>query len=104
MMKNKKGTIILSIILAVQFIIPLGVWGYETYKNKELEEKGQEQKLKDALCFMEFISTEEGMRLLKSDTTTISPLNTWKINEDDMYYEIKDQITGGNSIPFVYSG
>ncbi len=44
-MKNKKGAIILSIILAVQFIIPLGVWGYETYKNKELEEKGQEVKI-----------------------------------------------------------
>lgn len=45
MMKNKKSTMILSIILAVQFIIPLGIWGYETYKNKELEEKGQEVKL-----------------------------------------------------------
>ena len=45
MMKNKKGTIILSIILAVQFVIPLSVWGYETYKNKELEEKGQEVKI-----------------------------------------------------------
>ena len=45
MMKNKKGTIILSIILAVQFIIPLSVWGYETFKNKELEEKGQEVKV-----------------------------------------------------------
>lgn len=45
MMKNKKGTIVLSIILAVQFIIPLSVWSYETYKNKELEEKGQEIKL-----------------------------------------------------------
>lgn len=44
-MKNKKGMIILSIILAVQFIIPLGVWGYETYKNKELDEKGQEVKI-----------------------------------------------------------
>ena len=41
-MKNKKGTIILSVILAVQFIIPLSVWSYESYKNKELEEKGQE--------------------------------------------------------------
>ncbi len=41
-MKNKKGTIILTMILAVQLIIPLGVWGYESYKNKELEEKGQE--------------------------------------------------------------
>ena len=45
MMKNKKGTIILSIILAVQFIIPLSVWGYEIYKNKELNEKGREVKL-----------------------------------------------------------
>ncbi len=45
MMKNKKGTIILSIILAVQFIIPLGIWGYETYKNKELDEKGYEVKI-----------------------------------------------------------
>ena len=45
MMKNKKGMIILSIILAVQLMIPLGVWGYETYKNKELEEKGQEIKI-----------------------------------------------------------
>lgn len=45
MMKNKKGTIILSIILAVQFIIPLGVWGYETYKSKELDKKGQEVKI-----------------------------------------------------------
>ncbi len=45
MMKNKKGTIILSMILAVQFIIPLGVWGYETYKSKELDKKGQEVKL-----------------------------------------------------------
>lgn len=44
-MKNKKGTIILSIILAVQFLIPLSVWGYESYKNKELEEKGEEIKI-----------------------------------------------------------
>ncbi len=44
-MKNKKETIILSIILAVQFIIPLSVWGYETHKIKELEEKGHEIKM-----------------------------------------------------------
>lgn len=44
-MKNKKGTIIISIILAVQFIIPLSVWGYETYKSKELDKKGQEVKI-----------------------------------------------------------
>ncbi len=44
-MNKNKGMIILSIILAVQFIIPLSVWAYETYKNNELEEKGQEVKL-----------------------------------------------------------
>lgn len=54
MMKNKKGTIILSIILAVQFIIPLSVWGYETYKNKELDEKGQEVKI-----FVDWVNYEE---------------------------------------------
>lgn len=53
-MKNKKGTIILSIILAVQFIIPLSVWGYETYKNKELDEKGQEVKI-----FVDWVNYEE---------------------------------------------
>ncbi len=44
-MNKNKGMIILSIILAVQFIIPLSVWGYETYKQRELDEKGQEVKL-----------------------------------------------------------
>ena len=44
-MNKNKGMIILAVILAVQFIIPLGIWGYETYKNKELEEKGCEVKL-----------------------------------------------------------
>lgn len=72
--------------------------------NKKLEEKGQEKKLKEALCLMEFMASEEGMSLLKTDTTTISPLNTWQINEDDMYFEIKDYIIGGNSIPLVYAG
>ena len=72
--------------------------------NKKLGEKGQEQKLQDALCFMEFISSEEGMSLLKTNTTAISPLNTWEISEGDLYYEIKEHIVGGNSIPFVYAG
>lgn len=44
-MNKNKGMIFISIILAVQFIIPLSVWAYETYKNNELEEKGQEIKL-----------------------------------------------------------
>lgn len=54
-MKNKNCTIILSIILAVQFIIPLSIWSYETYKNKELEEKGQEVKL-----LIDYVDYDEG--------------------------------------------
>lgn len=72
--------------------------------NKKLEEKGQEKRLENALCLMEFLSSEEGMQLLTSDTNSISPLNTWGITEEDMYYEIKDTIIGGNSIPLLYTG
>ena len=72
--------------------------------NKKLGEKGQEKRLQDALCFMEFVASEEGMSLLKSDTTTISPLNNWEIDENDMYFEIKHKIIGGNTVPLVYVG
>ncbi|MBR5596541.1 MAG: carbohydrate ABC transporter substrate-binding protein [Lachnospiraceae bacterium] len=72
--------------------------------NKKLEEAGQEERLQDALCFMEFMASEEGMKLLTTNTNTISPLNTWEINESDMYYEIKDTINGGNSVSLVYTG
>ena len=72
--------------------------------NKKLEEKGQEKRLENALHIMEFMSTEEGMQLLTTDTNSISPLNTWDITEGEMYYEIKDTIVGGNSIPLLYTG
>ena len=72
--------------------------------NKKLEEKGQEKRLENALHIMEFMSTEEGMQLLTTDTNSISPLNTWDIIEGEMYYEIKDTIVGGNSIPLLYTG
>ena len=72
--------------------------------NKKLEEKGQEKRLENALCLMEFLSSEEGMQLVTSDTNSISPLNTWAITEEDMYYEIKNTIIGGNSIPLLYTG
>ena len=63
MMKNKKSTIILSIILAVQIIIPLSVWSYGTYKNKELEEKGQEIKV-----LVDFAHFDEGVVEFESFT------------------------------------
>ena len=107
MMKNKKGTIILSIILAVQFIIPLSVWGYENYKSKELDKKGEEIKLLvdtvfydergvvfriDALediihssdsNYIVFENNENGF----SDFKEISgfPANDWYISENRLY-------------------
>lgn len=72
--------------------------------NKNLEEEGNEEKLEDALKVMEFMASDEGMKLLKSQTNTISPLNTASIKEDEMNYEIKDYIMGGNTIPLLYAG
>lgn len=72
--------------------------------NKELEKEENQKKLEDALKVLDFLSTEEGMCLLKDNITTISPLNTSEIKEDNMYYEIKEEIVGGNTIPLVYVG
>ncbi len=98
-MKNKKGTIILSIILIVQFIIPLGIWGYETYKNKELEEKGQEVKvLIDRANYNEnrvefhiikedeFLYTNEDFIVFVKDENGFSTLKaTATVSETDLY-------------------
>lgn len=72
--------------------------------NKKLGEPGNEQKLEDALHFMEFLSTAEGQRLLNSSNDFISPLETSEISEDSMSYEVKELINSGNTIPLVYTG
>lgn len=72
--------------------------------NKNLEKEENKQKLEDALKVMEFIATDEGMSMLRDEMTAISPLNTSEIKEDNVYYEIKDYIVGGNTIPLVYVG
>ncbi len=72
--------------------------------NKELGEPGNEQKLEDALHFMEFLSTAEGQRLINSSNDFISPLETSEISEDSMSYEVKELINSGNTIPLVYTG
>lgn len=72
--------------------------------NKSLGEPGNEQKLEDALHFMEFFSTPEGQGLINPSQDFISPLETSEISENSMVYEVKDLITAGNTIPLVYSG
>lgn len=72
--------------------------------NKKLGEPGNEQKLEDALHFMEFLSTAEGQRLINTSNDFISPLENSEISEDSMTYEVKKLINSGNTIPLVYTG
>lgn len=72
--------------------------------NKSLGEPGNEQKLQDALHFMEFLSTPEGQSALDPSKDVISPLKTAEIDEDSMAYAVKELIASGNTIPLVYSG
>lgn len=92
-MKNKKGTIILSIILAVQFIIPLSVWGYETYKNKELNEKGREVKLVVDSVFCD----HRGIIFRNYDLEEL-------IHTNDMNYIVFENNENGFSTPTEISG
>lgn len=72
--------------------------------NKSLEKPGNEQKLQDALHFMEFLSTAEGQSMINSSRDAISPLETSKIDESSFAYSVKKLITSGNTIPLVYVG
>ena len=74
--------------------------------NKKLEEKGNEQKLQDALHVMEVLSTNEGMEALNGSlvNTNISPLKGSKLSNNNLYSEIIDDINAGFTAPFIYSG
>ncbi len=72
--------------------------------NKRLGDPGNEQKLKDALHFMEFLSTAEGQSLINPAKDVVSPLETSQISEESMAYAVKDVITAGNTMPLVYVG
>lgn len=87
-MKNKKGTIILSIILAVQFIIPLCVWDIETRKIKEFEEKGKEVKILLDWAVYDENQVELSMKSLESC-----------INERDDMFIVFEEDENGFSTP-----
>ena len=76
--------------------------------NKELATKGNEQKLKDALKVMEFLSTKEGQDALVSDHA-----NSWlystslvdsNMDKKNPFYSMKDLIEQGNVVNLVYTG
>ena len=73
--------------------------------SKRLEEKGNEQKLEDALHVMEVLSTVEGMSCLRGPfvDTSLLPLKDYTVT-GGMYADILDQLNAGVTAPFVYSG
>lgn len=74
--------------------------------NKHLADKGNEQKLEDALHVMEVLSTEDGMSSLnsKQKDTSLLPLKDATISEDSYYADVLDDLNEGHTAPFIYAG
>lgn len=74
--------------------------------NKELGEKGNEQKLEDAMHVMEVLSTVEGMESMdpSQNNSRIIPLKDAKIEKDSYYSDVLDELNSGHTASFVYSG
>lgn len=73
--------------------------------NKHLEEKGNEQKLQDALHIMELISTEEGMWALHDQRgSALLPLKDAQVEPTSYYSDVLEDLNNGHTAPFIYSG
>ena len=73
--------------------------------SKELEKPGNEQKLADALKFMEYISSAVGnMQIGTNGNTVLSTLIGSEISDDSFYYEVKDIVDEGQITAYVWAG
>lgn len=73
--------------------------------NKALTEKGNEQKLENALKLLQFISTAEGQQaLMSSSSQYMTSLNGDTLSPDSPYQEILDLVREGRTVPLVYVG
>ena len=74
--------------------------------NKHLEDKGNEQKLTDALHVMEVLSTVKGMKALNKTyaNTSLLPLKDYVVESEGYYADIESQINAGMTAPFIYDG
>lgn len=73
--------------------------------RKGLEEKGNEQKLEDALHVLEFMSSEEGQKALFGGSfLVVTPLTNSEIPAENPYYEVRDLISQGRTVPEAYVG
>ena len=74
--------------------------------NKGLSEKGNEQKLEDALKVMEVLSTVEGLESLEptQNNSRLLPLKNATVGKDSFYADILDELNSGHTAGFIYSG
>ncbi len=73
--------------------------------SRELEEPGNEQKLEDALHFLEVLSTNEGYFAINGDASTnMCSIIDFEISEDSPYAEAVVQVSRGYSMNQVYTG
>ena len=72
--------------------------------NANLEKPENKPKLQDALKFMEFISTEEGQRLLPGSQKQLLPLSEDGTETSEEYSEIMKMLDAGFSAPLAYAG
>ena len=73
--------------------------------NKHLEDEGNEQKLEDALHFMEVLSTPEGEKALAGNQgSLISSLKEGTDELESPYKEAVEEIQMGHGAPLTYVG
>ena len=74
--------------------------------NKKLGEKGNEQKLEDAMHVMEVISTVEGMESMdpSQNNSRIIPLKDAEVGEGSYYADVLEELNSGHTASFIYSG
>lgn len=73
--------------------------------SKHLAEPGNEQKLEDALHFLEVLSTQDGYIAVGGDVnSTICSIKDYSMPEDSPYYSVMDAINNGYAAPQIYAG
>ena len=74
--------------------------------NKHLKDKGNEQKIEDALHVMEVLSTVKGMKALNQSyaNTSLLPLKDYVVESEGYYADIEDKLNAGVMAPFIYDG
>lgn len=73
--------------------------------NKHLAEPGNEQKLEDALHFLELLASMEGYGAIIGNTSTVlCALRDFQLDETSPYFDALENINNGHSAPMIYTG